>query len=231
MVIAAVRSAEEFLAPLGRPSDRPTEPPGGKERHHPFRINEVLHAEAAADIRGLDPDALRRHVKNGLRQLIADAVHALAGQEQVEGVRAWIVAADRGARLDCGRHDPVVHKIDLDHMRRRRESRVDRRLVAALKAEAEIARRLIPDRGRVRRQGCRGIDNGGERTVIDNDPFSGVARQIAGQRHDKRHRIADMAHPVPRQRRPRRDDRRFEARHLRHAGQSGRSPRQRDQPR
>ena len=57
VVVATLGSADEFLGALGDPLDGAAEPARGPQHQHPFRINKILHAKAAADIgRGrLDP--------------------------------------------------------------------------------------------------------------------------------------------------------------------------------
>jgi len=71
-------------------------------------------------------------------------MHALAGQQQFEAIGSGIVMADRGARLDRGDDQPVVDQLDLDNVGCLGERRVDRRLVAALEAIRQIARRFVP---------------------------------------------------------------------------------------
>ena len=71
-------------------------------------------------------------MKHCLGELPPKAMHALAGQQQVEVIGGGIVSPDRGARLDRGDDQPVVDELDLDDMHCRCERRVDRRFVAAL---------------------------------------------------------------------------------------------------
>ena len=157
--------------------------------------------------------------KTALGELVADAVDALAGQQQVERVGGGIVAADRGARLDRRDDEPVVDQLDLDDVRRRGKRRLDRRSVAALEAVGQVARRLVPQQRRAGGERRRRIDDGRQRPVRDRDSLGGVARLLAGVGDDERDRIADMPHPVARQRRARRHDHRRDGRDLRDAGQ------------
>ena len=84
-----------------------------------------------------------------------------------------------------------------------------------LEMEGEIARRLLPDRGRAggERRACRRRRR--QRLVVDLDQLGRLARDLRAVGHDERHRIADMAHAAHGQRRPRRHDQRL---HRRHAG-------------
>ncbi|HEX4617447.1 MAG TPA: hypothetical protein VH230_16220 [Stellaceae bacterium] len=92
--IAALRPADEFLAPLGDPLDRPPEPPRRPQDQHPFGIEKILHAEPAADIGCGQLNALGRQPEHRLGELIADAVDALSGQQQVEATGGRVIIAD-----------------------------------------------------------------------------------------------------------------------------------------
>jgi len=154
-------------------------------------------------------DALGRKSKHRLGELIADAVHALPCQQQVEAPGCRVVAAERRARLDRRRHQSVVDELDLDDVGGSVEHRPGGVSVSPLKSEAEIARSFIPDRRRARQQRRRGINDRVERPVLDNDALGGIARLVAGFRHGQRHRIADMAHPAACQRIARRHNHRI----------------------
>ena len=219
MVVAALRPADEFLAPLGDPFDRPPEPPRRPQNQHPFGIEKVLHPEPAADIGRGQLDALGRQPEHRLGELVADAVDALSGQQQVESAGARVIIADRRPRLDRRRHEAVVDELDLDDLGRGGERRCDGGPVSPLKPEAEVSRRLVPDRRRPGQQRRRSIDHRVERPVFDRDPLGGVARQLAGFRDNQRHRIADMAYPPARQRKTRRHDHRIDRADLRDAGE------------
>ena len=66
--------------------------------------------------------------KHRLGELVADAVDALAGQQQIETAGCRVVAADRRPRLDRRRHEAVVDELDLDDVRRAGERRLEWRL-------------------------------------------------------------------------------------------------------
>ena len=51
--------------------------------------------------------------------------------------------------------------------------------IAPLETEAEIAGRLVPDRGAPGGQRRRGLDDRRQRPVLDRDPLGGVARRSA----------------------------------------------------
>ena len=124
-------------------------------------IKEILDAEPAPDIRCAHGDALGRHIEYHFGELPAQAVHALAGQQQVEPVGGGIVSADRSARLDRGDDQPVVDQLDLDDVGCRREGRIDCRFVAALEPVRQIARRVVPQPRRLRGERFPRVDTAG----------------------------------------------------------------------
>ena len=144
VIVAALRGADELLAAFGNPFDGTAQPPRRPQHQHPFGIKEILDAEPAPDIGCAHGDTVGRHIEHRFGELPAQAVHALAGQQQVEPVGGGIVSADRGARLDRRDDQPVVDQFDLDDVGCCRERRVDRRSVAALKPVRQIARRFVP---------------------------------------------------------------------------------------
>ena len=121
-------AADEFLAPLGDPFDRAPEPPRRPQNQHPFGIKKILHPEPAADIGRGQLDALGGQPEHRLGELVADAVDALSGQQQVEAAGGRVIIADRRPRLDRRRHEAVVDELDLDDVGRGGERRSGRGL-------------------------------------------------------------------------------------------------------
>ncbi len=143
-VIASLGGADEILAPLADPLDRPAEPPRGPQHQHIFRIEEILDPEPAADIRRDDTDALFRDVENRIGELIADAVHPLPADQEIETARCHVVFPDRGARLDRRDDQPVVDQRDFNNMRRLGKRGRNGCLVTALETVGQVARRRVP---------------------------------------------------------------------------------------
>ena len=217
-----MRAHDELLGAIGDPAHRPAKSPRGEQQQDPFGIEEVLHAEAAADIGRMQADVLGRHPEDELGELAADAMHALAGELEIHRVVGRVVAGNAGARLE-GRHDDaVVHHLDLDDVRGAAHRLRHRLGIAALDMEGEIARRLIPQLRPVGRQGGEAVDHRGERPVVDDDPLRGFARDRRIVGHDEGHGIADMAHPAVGQGRPRRHDQRLHHRQAGHGANAGR---------
>src|SRR5579862_723966 len=76
------------------------------------------------------------------------------------------------------------------------------RVIAIFDIEADIARDVVVNRGRVRRQ--RGIeaDHRWQILIIDIDQLGGVGRLMRRLCDDHRHLLADEAHAIARQERP-----------------------------
>jgi hypothetical protein len=213
--VAALGAGHELLGAIGFPAHRLAGLARGPQQQDPFGIEEVLGAEAAADVGRVQAEAVERQLEDELGELAADAVQSLPGQLEVEAVARGIVARDAGARLDRRHHDAVVHDVDLDDVRRLLHRRGSSDGIALLDVERRVLRRLRPEKRRTFGERGAAVDDGGQRVVVDLDQLRRRARCIGAVGDDERHGIADMAHALDRQRKARRHDQR---RHRRHAG-------------
>ena len=218
--VAALGAHHEILGAIGQPADRPSQPPRRPQKQDPFGIEEVLHAEAAADIRRMKLDALGRHLEDELGELAPDAVQPLPGQFQVHRVGRRIVARYAGARLQRHDDDAIVRHADLDDMGRFLHRLGDRDVVTALHVVDEVAGRFIPQERRILRERAATIDNRWQRLVVDFDALRGFARELGAVGHDETDRIADMADTARCQRGPRRHDHRLHRGQARHVTQA-----------
>ncbi len=197
-VVAGMLVRLDRLAALALPFDRPAQPLRGEQHEPVLGVLPALGAEPAADIAGDDPDAALRDLEDAGRQCLPHPVRVLhIGVERV-AVLARVPHPDRAARLHEMGIDPADHIAPLDDVRRRRERGVGRRLVAALEQIRDVVRALLPDRvlarGRVGGVGDRRQD-----LVIDRDQFGGVLRLRQARGNDEGDRLADIAHPLPRE--------------------------------
>ena len=64
----------------------------------------------------------------------------------------------------------------------------------------EIPRKAVVQHGRLRRERPERIDDSGSRAILDGDQIGGILGAGAVGRHDHRHRLADIAHTVDRDR-------------------------------
>ena len=81
-----------------------------------------------------------------------------------------------------------------------REGRIGRGGVALAPAAHQVARDVIVDQRRIRRQRLRGSHHGRQRLVVDLERLRGIARLVERFSHDHGHDVADMAHPAGRHR-------------------------------
>ena len=209
-IVAAVNAAGELLDPLGAPAHRLAMPTGGPEHQRIFRIGDVLHAEAAADIGAGELDPVERQAEHTLRQLLPDGVDRGAAEFEMIDAAFLVVAANSDARFERGRDDAVVDEVAADDMRRFGESLRDGGIVAAAEAEGDIARRLRPDLDGFGSRRAGEIGDGRQDVVINGDLLAGFPG--CGQRvgHHEGNGIADMADDAMGQRQARRHDQRLD---------------------
>ena len=189
-MVAAVAIGEESLRAIGHPFHRPADLARRPQADDLLRIDENLGAEAAADI-GRDHAqlVLGRHADEGGDDQ-ARNVGILRGVPERETVRAGVVFADRGTRLDRIRRQPVVDEIELGDVLGRLERRLGRLRIAEVPLIDGVARRDLVDlRARLR---LGRIGHRRQRLVVDLDLLGGVLglRQRLGE--DDGDRIADM---------------------------------------
>ena len=204
-MVAPMIVAEEALRPLRRPLHGPVQAARGEQADHVFRVVEQLHAEAAADVRGDDAELFLRQPEE-LGELLAQAVHTLAGDVNDQPPAVRLHRGEAGAALHRIGDDAVVDDLQFHDAGGPGERRLDRRLVALLPVEAEVARRLVPHPRAVRLQRLRRAGDRGAVVVIDHHQFRRVAGGLRRLRHHHGDRIADMAHAALRQRRAGRGD-------------------------
>ena len=190
---AALRARHELLRALGLPAHRPAELARRPQQQDPFGIEEVLHAEAAADIGRVQLDALGRQLEDELGELAADAVHPLPGQLEVERCRS----PHRSARCRrAARSAPRRRGCSSPRPRRRAR----RRCIACATAAASPllghgrrgCRAPVPERRRAVRQRGAAVDDRRQRLVVDLDLLGGFARLLARSR--RRRRRPDRRH-------------------------------------
>ena len=80
-IVAPLRVADEMLAAIGEPADRPSETLRRLENERIFAIDDGLGAEAAADVLGDDAQGIRGGILSIASAISAlNAVHALASE-------------------------------------------------------------------------------------------------------------------------------------------------------
>ncbi len=198
---AAVGGACHVLRGRRHPAHRRAEQRGCVQQAEVLGKGRVLEAEAAAHIRRRDaqPRGIERH--RGADR-VADAVHALAAQQQLEPLARR--AGECGARLERKGRDAAVRHGAPHHVRGVRHGPAHGRRVAASPQEREIARcGGVQQRCAVGERVMR-VGDGGQQLPRRLKRLGRVARRHFGLRHDQRHRLAHEARAAAHQRRPRR---------------------------
>ena len=191
-----MRPAREILDALGEPAHRPAQAPGPKEHERVFGVGHVLHAKAAADIRRDDVEPIERNAQDALGEFAPDVMHG--GPAHLEQVAAGggLVAPHRRARFQRHGGDAVVHDVECDDVGGTRERRLRGGLVAPAIAEGDVARRFVPDRGRVIFARAPQVGHGWQHVVFDGDQVERLDGQSAAFRHDTGDCVSHMPHPV-----------------------------------
>ncbi len=134
-------------------------------------------------------------------------VDALAAgmERELSGIR--IPVAERGTRFHLAVDDAIVEEAGFDHVRGLFERRVDRRRIAHLRVERQVARAVVPHPRRVRFEGGKCVRHRGKRFVIDGDEIRRIAGLRCSRCDDDGDDLADVARLVAQDRRLRRVER------------------------
>jgi hypothetical protein len=139
--IARRMVGQEHLAAGGDPFHRPADPPRRPGDQDVLGIDEVLGAEAAADI-GRDEAHVFRLDAEAAGGVVAVGVDALAGDVQRVAAGRFIERADRTARLDRVGRDAMIVERQRDDVCRLGKRRLGTLGVAGAPVHADVARHL-----------------------------------------------------------------------------------------
>ena len=197
-MIARLMVGQETLAAGGDPFDRAADAPRRPQDQHMLGIDEILRAEAAADI-GRDKSHCSGRHTQCTRGIVARRMNALARNVGRVPAAIRIPKPNDAARLHRVGDDPVIVEIEFDEMCRGGKSGSYRSAVAGSPIEAEIARHFGRNLGRSRRTGgCSGRHRR-QRAIVDHDLLGGVERLRAALGDNQRDRLADIADLARRQ--------------------------------
>ena len=190
----------EILAAVPDPHDRAAEAARRPQHQHPFRIEHVLHPEAAADVGNADAKFFPADAKDTVGEQVADRVRAGGRGGQVQTAARGIELAQRTACLQRRGDDAVVDQFAFHDMGGVADHGFHRADLATVELERDIALRLRPDRRGVRQNGIRDRDHRRQRRIVDDDGLGGIARALGAFRDHECDRLADIANDVARQR-------------------------------
>ena len=195
-VIASVRVGHEGLGALGGPLHRSSDAlrrPGDDDL---LGVVEDLRAEAAAHVGRDHPELVLRDAHHERTHEQPDHVGILAARVERVAVVARVVLADRRARLDRVRHQPVLNDVELHHVCRLVERGLRRGLVAELPVVADVARHVVEDERRTVRRRRGDARHGGKRLVLHLDQGGRGLRLRLGLRDDDGDLISDVADSI-----------------------------------
>jgi hypothetical protein len=136
--VAAVKVGQKGLAALAHPLHRPPDSLRRPGDQHKLRASVVADPEIPADIARDHPHRVFRHGECS-GDVVAVPGHAAAGTGVHGELRPrLIVSADRRTQLHRHAGDAIDRGVQPDDMRRTREKRLGRRLVARLGVDAQI---------------------------------------------------------------------------------------------
>ncbi len=193
-VRAAVRVGEERFAARGDPAHRLRQLARGVTHRDVLRIRPDLHAETAADVAHDDAHVVRRHLQDRARQRHLEALARLTGHVHRVLARGAVVVAQDRARLHRVGCQPVVHQIELHHVRGAGDRLVHRRGITHGKHAGNVAGCRGPQRRCARLDRGGRIDHRRQRFVAHLDALGRVHRLSMRARDDDRDRFADVAH-------------------------------------
>ena len=192
--------ANEILAAVPDPHHRAAEAARRPQHQHPFRIENVLHPEAAADIGNADAKFFTGDAKNGISEQVADTVRAGGRGDQVQTAARGVELAERTTGFQRRCDNAVVDQLAFHDMRGAADRGFDRRDLAAVELERDVVFGLRPDRRGARHNCIRDRDDRRQRLVFNDDGLGSIARAFDAFRHHERHGFADIAHDFARQR-------------------------------
>ena len=201
-VPAVMIGGEAFGARVG-PLDGPLQHPRGMQDGDVFGEHRRLHAERAADMAGQNAHILRLCAEHEC-EIGPHPEDALRRGAENPALRPLVPFADRRARLHRVDDNAVVDEVDCGDVRRLREGGIDRRRIAEQEVEGHVAGRLVVELRRAFGDGVLKLHHGRQRLDVEHNGFGGIAGRGRCLGDDKGDRIADIAHPVDGQGRPRR---------------------------
>jgi hypothetical protein len=157
--VAAVGVGEKALQPRRTPLHRSRDPSCRKHQRGVVGIGLDLHAESAADVIGEDADLVRRDIEYTLGQHLAYDRDALSRRDERVALRLRVETCNGGARLHRARSETGIHQPHSWDVGGASECGIDRRRVAVLPVECDVARHIGPDRGCAGRHGALHVGN------------------------------------------------------------------------
>ena len=184
VVVAGERRGHQVLRAVLHPLDRRAHHARGDHGAHVAGVEPDLVAEPAADVGRHDADPVLRDARHP-REQHPVRVRGLRGRVHGELAGDRVVVGHDPAGLQRRRVHPRVDQVAGAHVLGGRERGVGGRGVARLPVE-DVVVGLVAHARRVGVQRVAGVDDGGQRRVLDVDQRERVAGGVAGLRDDER---------------------------------------------
>ena len=195
-----MRGGSEIFAAVPDPLDRTAEAPRRPQHQHPFRIKNVFHAEAAADVGNADAQFFFGDAKYGVGEQVADGVRAGGRGNQVQTAARGVELAERTTCFQRGGDDTVVDQLAFHDMGGGADRRFDRPDLAAVELERDVIFCLRPDRQGARPNRIGDRDDRRQRLVVNGDGLGRIAGDFGAFGDHERDGLAGIANDVARQR-------------------------------
>ena len=196
-MIACVHARQEVLAALLDPPHRTLEPHGEQAERDVLRIEDALHAEAAADVRRDHTDAVLGQPEH-LGQAVAREVRHLRARPERQLALGGAPVGDAATSFHRRRRVAIGTKRSLDHHHRAVHGQIDAAVLEAAR-EQDVARRRVVDERRAVAHGGIGLDRRRQRLVVHVDQRRAVLRRVAVGGHDHGQGLAGVARLRPRE--------------------------------
>ena len=192
VVVPGERGAHQVLRPVLHPLDRAAGDHRADDRTDITRVHRGLVAEAAADVRGDDPDLVLGQAKEQRVQRPV-RVRGLRGGPHGQLPADLVHVGDRPARLQRGRVDPRVEHVLADRHLGVAEDLVGAFGVAGLPVEDVVAGpvlQVVADERGVGVQCLAGVGHRGQQLVLHVDQLERVPGRVVVVGHHERHLLA-----------------------------------------
>ena len=205
-VVATLIVGDEGLGAVLLPLHWPRKPAAGPDHERMLRIDESLHAEAAADIGRDQAEHVLRHFEHRLGERVAHEMRTLRCGVERGAPAVRIVVGNGVARLHRIGHDAIVDQFESHDMRGLGEGSIGCLGVAhvIVPIKHDVAGNVFKQLRRARSNRILGRGDRRQRLIFDLNGLGGIAgcRQVFG--NHQCHRLTDVTHLADCQHRPRR---------------------------
>ena len=199
--VAAMEIADETFGAVAVPLHRASNAPRRPGQQRVFGKEAVAGAEVSAHVAAHRAALLFGHVQHCGQDLpLAHHAAAGAGMDGVQSGRA-VVIADRRARLHGHAGDALNPGFQPHDVRRARERRIGRRLIADVAIGAQIAGTVVPDQRCICFERIAGAHHHRERFIVDRHHLCRIPCGAVRFGDHQPDRLADIADLVGRERR------------------------------